>query len=103
MNRFVFLPTLLCLLFTTNAFSQSSNGSIGGVVRDPSQALIPGVTVTVTNTQTGVTSKWITNESGAYNAPGLLPGVYRVTADLPGFRQSIYNDVQLGTSAQIRL
>jgi len=103
MSRFVSLAVLLCLAISTHLLAQSSNGSIGGVVRDPSQALVPGVTVTVTNTQTGVASKWLTNESGAYNAPGLLPGVYKVTADLPGFRQSTYNDVQLGTSAQIRL
>ena len=94
---------LLCLSPIYSVLAQSTSGSIGGVVRDSSQALIPGVTVTVTNTQTGVVATRLTNESGAYNVPGLIPGVYKVTADLVGFRESVFNEVQLGTSAQIRL
>jgi hypothetical protein len=97
------VSTLLFLALIPVALAQSTSGSIGGVVRDPSQALIPGVTIAVTNTQTGIVTSRITNESGVYNVPGLLPGIYKVTADLPGFRQSVYNEVQLGTSAQIRL
>jgi hypothetical protein len=101
--RRVSLTVLICLVSVCSVFGQSFNGSISGVVRDPSQALIPGVTITVTNTQTGVVATRISNESGAYNVPSLIPGVYKVTADLPGFTQAVYNEVQLGTSAQIRL
>jgi hypothetical protein len=103
MRRLVFLTAVLCVVLAQTAYSQSTSGSIGGVVQDPSKALIPGVTVTVTNTQTGVPATRLTNESGVYNVPGLIPGTYKVTADLPGFRQAVYNDVQLGTSAQVRL
>jgi hypothetical protein len=39
------------LLLSTNAFSQSTNASVSGFVQDPSQAFIPGVGVTATNTQ----------------------------------------------------
>ena len=72
---------------------------MGGFVQDPSQAFIPGVTVTATNTQTGVVSKAITNESGTYNITALLPGTYKLTAELPGFKTQVINDVQLGQSA----
>jgi len=44
----------------------------------------------------------ITNESGAYNIPSLLPGNYRLTAELAGFRTQVFNDVQLGQSAAAR-
>jgi len=49
------------------AFAQGANTQLGGVVTDQSGALIPGVTITVVNTETGVMNTLITNESGAYN------------------------------------
>ncbi len=58
---------LLSLVHMETASAQSTNASVGGFVQDPSQAFIPGVTVTATNTQTGVVNTAITNESGAYN------------------------------------
>jgi len=85
---------VVCLFFAGSAFAQV-NSSIGGTVQDASQALIPGVSVTATNTQTGVQSSVITNEAGAYNFAALVPGTYKVTADLAGFRPYTYNEVQL--------
>ena len=52
---------------------------------------------------TGIQTNSVTNESGVYNMPGLLPGVYRVSASLPGFQTQTYTDVQLGNAAQVRL
>jgi hypothetical protein len=89
----------LCLPST---FAQTSNSSVGGFVQDPSQAYIPGVTVTATNTATGVSASAVTNESGTYNIPSLLPGPYRLTAELPGFRTQVFNDVQLGANTTAR-
>jgi hypothetical protein len=58
---------LLCLVHIEAASAQGGNASVGGFVQDPSQAFIPGVTVTATNTGTGVTTTVVTNESGAYS------------------------------------
>src|SRR5574342_640024 len=85
--------------FSVSAFSQTSNASVGGFVQDPTGAVIPGVSVRATNTQTGVVTSAVTTESGTYNIPSLLPGTYRLTAELPGFRTQVVNDVQLGASA----
>jgi Carboxypeptidase regulatory-like domain len=93
---------LLCLVHIEAALAQSTNASVGGLVQDASQAYIPGVTVTATNTQTGVVTTAVSNESGAYNIPSLLPGTYKLTAELPGFKTQIFNDVQLGQSATAR-
>ncbi len=93
---------LFCLVYIETALAQSTNASVGGLVQDPSQAFIPGVTVTATNTQTGVVSTAITNESGAYNIPTLLPGTYKLTAELPGFKTQVFNAVQLGQIAAAR-
>ena len=93
---------LFCLVHIETTSAQSTNASVGGFVQDPSQAFIPGATVTATNTQTGVVTKAVTNESGTYNIIALLPGTYRLTAELPGFKTQVINDVQLGQSATAR-
>ena len=105
MRRPFVAAAMLSLLFviSVTAFSQSSNGSLSGTVSDAAKALIPGVTVTATNVDTGVVSTGITNESGTYNVPGLLPGVYKVSAELPGFQTQTFTDVRLGNAAQVRL
>jgi hypothetical protein len=100
----VFFVSIVFLSFVLPARSraQTSNASISGFVQDASQAFIPGATVTATNTQTGVISKAITNETGTYTILSLLPGTYKLTAELPGFRVQTYNDVQLGTGVLAR-
>jgi hypothetical protein len=85
-----------------NVFGQA-NASLGGSVSDASGALIPGVTITAKNTQTGVVTTATSNESGSYQFPNLQTGVYTVTAELPGFRTQAYNDVTLGIAQQVRL
>jgi len=107
MRKILFTLALLCFITSATVgigLAQTSNGQVGGVVQDPSKALIPGVTVTLTNTETGVSSTQITNESGAYNFASVPPGsAYRVTAALPGFKTSVSNDIRVGTTAQVRL
>src|SRR5262245_597288 len=103
MRRFPVLAILLYVSLSTFSFSQSSNASLSGTVSDAAKALIPGVTVTATNTATGVISTVISNESGTYNIPSLLPGVYTVSAELSGFQTRTYTDVRLGNAAQVRL
>src|SRR5207244_3758371 len=66
------------------------------------QALIPGVSVTETKTQPGITTTTLTNESGTYTILSLLPGKYKLTAELAGFKTQVINDVQLGQSAAAR-
>src|SRR2546426_10656881 len=104
MKRFLIIAvSLLCLTVSTQAFGQSSNAALSGTVSDAAKALIPGVNITATNTETGIVSMGLTNETGTYNIPSLLPGVYKVTAELPGFQTRTFTDVRLGNAAQIRL
>src|SRR5882724_11561491 len=100
------LVTAAVLLFPVlfaNALAQTSNANLGGTVSDSSGALIPGVTITATNTQTGVVTTVLSNEAGAYNFASLQPGIYRISAELPGFRTQSYTGFELGTSQQVRL
>ena len=89
---------LLPFVFSGTAFAQTGNGALTGTVEDPSKALIPGVAITATNTQTGVATSVLSNESGGYNIPSLLPGMYKLTAELSGFRTVTYSNIELGAN-----
>src|SRR5688572_28704144 len=93
---------LATFLFAGILTGQSSNASISGFVQDVSKAFVPGVTVTATNTQTGVVVNSISNETGTYTIPSQLPGTYRLTATLPGFKTHTINDVNLGSGVSAR-
>ena len=79
------------------AFGQTANAVLTGTTVDSSGALIPGVEVRATNVETGVTTTGVSNETGAYRIGSLLPGVYTVRAELPGFRVQTFTDVRLGS------
>ncbi|MGE0813169.1 MAG: carboxypeptidase regulatory-like domain-containing protein [Vicinamibacterales bacterium] len=83
---FAFILTALAAL-PAAAQSTAINGSIEGVITDESGAVLPGVTVTITNLDTGDTRVVVTNESGLYRAPLLPLGTYRVDAELQGFKK----------------
>jgi hypothetical protein len=68
----------------TNAIAQSSNGSVRGTVLDASKAVIPNVTVVLTNTATGITSNAVSNSAGLYVFPAIAPGPYKITAGMAG-------------------
>src|SRR6266496_333828 len=97
------IGVLLYLLLCLGSFAQTNNATVGGTVADSSGALIPGVTVTATNTGTGIVNTVVTNESGAYNFASLQPGTYKLSAELPGFQTQNFTDVQLGGAQQVRL
>ena len=72
---------------SAHAQSTAANGAIEGTVVDNSGGVLPGVTVTVSNTETGTTRSVVTNESGLYRATLLPLGAYRVAAELQGFKK----------------
>jgi len=104
MSRSVLAIAVLLLVLSAVCLSgQSANATVSGTASDSSGALIPGVTVTAANTETGVVTTVFSNETGTYNFPSLQPGTYRISAELPGFRTQSYTRVELGTSQQVRL
>jgi hypothetical protein len=90
------LPLLLVILGVGACYAQSINsGDIRGTVTDPSGALIPGVTVTVMNTDTGVSKDFTTNGDGLYDTNSLVPGPYTVTFTKDGFDQLVRGPITL--------
>src|SRR5262247_3981067 len=92
---FLSLLSIVLLAHAVNAFAQGGTGQVTGVVQDPTRALVPGVTVTLTNTNTGITNTQITNEAGVYTFQSVPPGTYSVTGALPGFKTSVTSGVQV--------
>src|SRR5512142_85362 len=75
--------------------AQASFGVIVGTVSDPSQAAVPDVSLTVTNTQTGITRQVKSDQFGNYRVESLLPGVYSIKAEHSGFRLTEVSGVEL--------
>jgi hypothetical protein len=71
---------------TAFAQSQAIDGSLEGTVTDASRAVLPGVTITITNTRTGLSRSYVTDERGEFRAPLLPLGDYVVRAELAGFK-----------------
>ena len=81
------LILVFCVVFAGSAFAQSTNqttGGIAGKVTDNTNSALPGVTVTVTNIDTGLTRSTVTETDGAYSFNLLPPGPYRIEAELAG-------------------
>src|SRR5467141_4110216 len=90
---------LLCLPL----FSQGSSGRILGTVTDQSGGVVAGATVTITDTERGVTKTLVTNEPGEYNAPSLNPGTYKVRVEAKGFKAVERQNVVLEVGKEIRV
>src|SRR5262245_58864556 len=82
------LAVLVALSCVASAAAQTITGRIDGRIADSSGAVLPGVTVTLVNTATGLTVTQVTDENGVYTATNLPVGTYNVSAELQGFRRA---------------
>ena len=82
-------------------FAQDYRGRIQGSVRDSSEAVIPGATVTLLNINTGISVVRKTNETGHYIFDLVEPGTYSVTVETPGFAKSVRENVPLAARGDI--
>ena len=92
------LVVFLAVSLVGTVWGQEFRGSISGRVLDATGALVPGVTIMVTNEETNVSVQAISNEEGNYTVPYLLPARYTVSTDIPGFKKS----VRKGIVVQVR-
>ena len=94
LTRLVAASTLALALGTSAAWAQVQTGSIAGVVTDASNAVLPGVTVSLSGEKLiGGTQSQVTDSSGSYRFDRLPPGSYRLKFELPGFRTVEHDDI----------
>ena len=93
----------LLLLCATTAYAQFDTASVVGTVRDTSGAVTPNATVTLTNTETGVSMNRTANAAGIYEFATVRPGGYVVTAQKAGFAIALTDNVQVQVGGRLRI
>ena len=83
------------LAFAATATAQQGTSELRGRVIDAQSGMLPGVTVTVRNQDTGMFRATVSNPDGTYFVSGVVPGTYEITAELQGFKKYNRRDVRL--------
>jgi hypothetical protein len=89
---------LVLMLLPAFAHAQQFKANLNGTVTDAQGAVVPGVTVAVTNTETNVSTESVTDSTGAFSVKDVVPGRYKVTAALSGFKTFVRDGIQLHTA-----
>ena len=98
-----FLAGLFLIVGSATAFAQFEDGSIVGSIHDASGAVIPGATVSATNTATGIVSSTTANASGDYEFPSLRVGTYTVRAEASGFSAGVAESIGVSVASRSRI
>jgi hypothetical protein len=102
-RRFRLPLFLLLVLLARAAVGQSPNGTISGLILDPSGRPIVGAEILVVNDGTGVRYPGTTNGEGIYAVPNLPPGPYRIQVSKIGFKTLIKPDVVLNVQSAVAI
>jgi hypothetical protein len=95
---------LLCLLLTVTLFAQTNTeGTILGIVTDPSGAAVPGAAITVFNVSTGLKWPAVADSSGAFQVLPLPRGIYRIQVDAAGFGSLTLENIDLAVGETKRV
>lgn len=94
---------LVIALLVTAAFEQSPNGTVSGLVLDPSGRAIASADIQILNDVTGVRYPGVTNGEGIYAITDLPPGPYRVQVSKPGFKTLIKPDIVLSVQGALAI
>ena len=102
MRRFVMiLGLLVSCSFGTAVEGRQGGSAIRGRITDEQKGVLPGVTVVVTHQENGTVRETTSGDDGTYLVRGLVPGPYRITAQLSGFRRLTQEDHLLRIGATL--
>ena len=96
----VLITALLVLSFGSSVNAQTTTGGFSGNVVDDAGLVLPGVTVTILQEETGAVRSTVSNEVGIFNFAAVQPGPYTVRVELPGFGAYELTGAQLATNQQ---
>ena len=102
-GRRIAVLILLAVLVRLPAFSQMTGATLSGLITDKSGGAVPSASVAIRNADTGETRDIVSNNSGFYSAPNLLPGNYDVSVTAKGFSRELQSGVTLTVGAQQEL
>ena len=95
MRTWIRSVAVLVLLAASVGTAYAQNAQFTGTLKDASGGVLPGVTVTAKNQDTGLIRTAVTDGVGRYRLPALPPGTYTVTAELAGFATETRSDIGL--------
>ena len=98
-----FLLVLLALLLPALGSAQTTLGAVAGTVLDQSGGVLPGATITLTNTGTGQVMTTVSGDTGAFLFPQVPVGAYKVTVNLESFKAAEFTDVNVAVGQQYSL
>jgi Carboxypeptidase regulatory-like domain/TonB dependent receptor len=93
----------LAALAASPVHAQAVRGTLLGSINDTSSSAVPGATVTATDQGTSISSTTVTNQDGFYTFPNLKDGIYRVEAELTGFKKVVRENVRVDVNTTIRV
>jgi hypothetical protein len=99
--RIVGTAIFLMNIFVSSISAQTAGGTILGKVTDLTGAILPGVAITIRNSETGITRALLTGETGVYDAANLQPGIYQVTAEMTAFSVGLKKDISLKVGSEV--
>ena len=94
---------VVSILAASLASAQTATGSISGIVRDETGAVIPGANVTVTNVDTGISRSVVSDGGGRYRVTSLNPSLYELQAQVTGFETSIRRGIQVTVASDLAI
>ncbi len=95
---------MLCVLLTISAgLSQDFRASLNGLVTDPTGAAVLGAKIKATNIERNAVSEAVSNDSGRYTIPFLIPGKYRVEVEAAGFKKYVRDGMELQINSRVGL
>lgn len=92
---------ILLALVTAVSTAQEYRGRVQGTVRDTSEAVVPGATVTLENVNTGIIAKRTTDEAGRYIFGLVDPGSYSISVESAGFAKFVQEKVPIGARGDV--
>jgi hypothetical protein len=98
-----FLASILIVANVRSGFGQTSTATVTGIIKDQTDAVLPNVTVTITNTDQNIGQSTKTDDLGRFVLPALNPGNYSLAADLPGFRTFVQDGIALQVNQVARI
>lgn len=90
-------------LFLLLAIFQTTNATVSGTLTDPGGAVVPRAEVHAENIRTGIVLTTTATEAGVYQFPSVQPGAYRLTAEAPGFRKHVFDNVIVDVAARMNI
>ena len=108
-RRALHASSLVLLLVTFGLFegvsaqTRATTADLVGVIKDSTDAVLPGATVTVTNLDTNQVRSTRSGDDGRYAIPALAPGVYRVSVVLQGFKEELRENIEFSLGSLVEL